>query len=223
MALSKKEPMVDDEGSSTKKITSQISEKVLISTGIRIGTTLKTKYMEPFIAKTRPSGLHIIDLNKTLSRIEIAGKFLTRFDPKKVLIYSSRDFAKTPIERFCELTGCQYVLGRFMPGTLTNPRLPFYKDVDVVMVVDPTIDQQAIVEASSLGIPVIAVCDTDNVTSFIDLVIPANNRGRKALAAIFWFLARSYLIHSGAMSPDQPLKYNLEDFETKLVEEVGET
>ncbi len=220
VGLSHGEQEKDAEGSAEKKITLQISEKALISTGIRVGTTVKTKYMERFIAKTRPDGLHIIDLNKILSRIDIAGKFLARFDPKRVLIYSSRENARTPIEKFCELTGCQYVLGRFMPGTLTNPLLPVYRDVDVVMVVDPAIDQQAVIEASSLGIPVVAICDTDNVTSFIDLIIPGNNRGRRALAAIFWFLARSYLIHSGAITPDQPLKYSMEDFETKLVEEV---
>ena len=208
------------EGSAEKKITVQVSERALRATGIHIGTVVKTKYMEHFIARTRPDGLHILDINKILSRIDITGKFLARFDPKRVLVYSSRDFAKVPIQRFCELTGCEYVLGRFMPGTLTNPSLKFYRDADVVLVVDPAIDQQAIVEASSLGIPIIAFCDTDNVTRYIDLVIPANNRGRKALAAAFWFLARSYMIHSGAITPDQPLKYTIEDFETKLVEET---
>ena len=218
--MSHEGPAEEMEGSAEKKITVQVSERTLRATGIHIGTVVKTKYMEPFIARTRPDGLHILDINKILSRIDIAGKFLARFDPKRVLVYSSRDFAKTPIQKFCELTGCEYVLGRFMPGTLTNPSLKFYRDVDVILVVDPAMDQQAIVEASSLGIPIVALCDTDNVTRYIDLVIPANNRGRKALAAAFWFLARSYLIHSGAITPDQPLKYTIEDFETKLVEET---
>ncbi len=203
-----------------KKITHQVSERTLRATGIHIGTVVKTKYMEPFIARTRPDGLHILDINKILSRIDVAGKFLARFDPKRVLVYSSRDFARTPIQKFCELTGCEYVLGRFMPGTLTNPSLKFYRNADVILVADPAIDQQAVVEASSLDIPIVAFCDTDNVTRYVDLVIPVNNRGRKALAAAFWFLTRSYLIHSGAMTPDQPLKYTIEDFETKLVEET---
>jgi len=218
--MSHEGPAEEMEGSAEKKITVQVSERALRATGIHIGTTVKTKYMEPFIARTRPDGLHILDINKILSRIDVTGKFLARFDPKHVLVYSSRDFARVPIQRFCELTGCEYVLGRFMPGTLTNPSLKFYRDADVVLVVDPAIDQQAVVEASSLGIPIVAFCDTDNVTRYIDLIIPANNRGRKALAAAFWFLARSYLIHSGAISPDQPLKYTIEDFETKLVEET---
>lgn len=217
--MSDEGPMEEVEGY-PEKITVQVSPQALRATGIHIGTTVKTKYMAPFIAKTRPDGLHILDINKILSRIDVAGKFLASFDPKRVLVFSSRDFARVPIERFCELTGCEYILGRFMPGTLTNPSLKFYKDVDVILVVDPAIDQQAIAEASTLGIPIISFCDTDNVTKYIDLVIPANNRGRKALAAAFWLLARSYLIHSGMIAPDQPLKYSIEDFETKLVEEA---
>ncbi|MDG7016532.1 MAG: 30S ribosomal protein S2, partial [Nitrososphaerota archaeon] len=84
---------------------------------------------------------------------------------------------------------------------------------------DPMSDTQAIVEAGSQGVPVIAVCDTDNVTDDIDLVIPGNNRGRKAIAAIFWLLARATLTHSGLLVADQPMKYAIEDFETKMEEE----
>jgi len=197
----------------------QLSIKSLIATGIRVGTTVKTKFMEPFIARMRPDGLYLIDINKTLYRIDVAGRFLSRFEPGKILVYSSRDFAKTPVERFCELVGCRAVTDRFMPGMLTNPRLPYYAEADVVLVVDPFLDSQAVTEATKMGIPVVAVCDTDNTTSNIDLVIPANNRGRKALAAVFWLLARSVLIHSGAMSPEEPMKYTIEDFETKLGEE----
>jgi small subunit ribosomal protein S2 len=209
----------DEEGSSEKLITTQLSEKTLISTGIRIGTTIKTRYMEAHIARSRPDGLHLIDLNKTLNRIEVAGKFISRFPPSRVVVYTARDFGKTPVTKFCELTGCIPILGRFMPGTFTNPQLPFYRDADILVVVDPALDHQAIVEASAVGIPVISVADTDNVTEKVDLVIPANNRGRKALAAVFWLLARSVLIHSGALSAEQPMKYSIDEFETKLVEE----
>lgn len=207
--------------SEEEQATSQLSIKALIATGIRIGTTVKTKFMEPFISRMRPDGLYLIDVNKTLYRIEVAGKFLSRFDPSKIIVYSSRDFAKTPIEKFCELVGCVAITDRFMPGTLTNPRLPFYREADVVVVADPFLDVQAVDEATKIGIPVVAICDTDNVTSNVDLVIPANNRGRKALAAVFWLLARSVLIHSGALSPDEQMRYTIEDFETKLVEEGG--
>ncbi len=195
---------------------SQLSIKSLIATGIRIGTTVKTGFMEPFIARMRPDGLYLIDVNKTLYRIDVAGRFLSRFDPGRILVYSSRDFARTPVQMFCGLVGCKAITGRFMPGLLTNPRLPYHIEADVVLVVDPFLDVQAVTEATKIGVPVVAICDTDNTTSNIDLVIPANNRGRKALAAVFWLLARSVLIHSGAMSPEESMKNTIEDFETKL-------
>lgn len=213
----------DEEGSPERLITSQLTEKTLISTGIRIGTTVKTKYMQGYISKTRNDGLHIIDMNKTLSRIDTVGKFISRFQPAHVVVYTSREFGKTPVEKFCELTGCKAITKRFMPGTFTNPQLPFYTDTDLLIVVDPALDRQAIVEASSIGVPVVAIADTDNTTEDVDVVIPANNRGRRALAALFWLLARSVLIHSGSLSADQPMKYTIEDFETKLLEqEAGE-
>ena len=106
-----------------------------------------------------------------------------------------------------------------MPGTFTNPLFPGHLDAELVVVADPMSDQQAMVEAGKLGVPVIAICDTDNVTDDIDLVIPGNNRGRKALAAIFWLLARSTLTQAGQLAADQPMKYTIEDFETKIDEE----
>lgn len=199
----------------------QITEKALLSTGIRVGTQVKTKSMAQFIQRTRSDGLHVIDVGKTLSRTETTGRFLSRFDMTRVVVYSAREYAKIPVEKFCELTGAIPLTGRFMPGTFTNPLYPHHIDPEVLLVTDPAMDYQAVDEAFKIGIPVISLCDTDNVTSNIDLVIPANNRGRKALAAVFWLLARSVLIHSGLLKPDQPMKSSIEDFETKLVEETA--
>jgi len=200
--------------------TFEITEKALLSTGIRVGTQIKTKSMAQFIQKTRSDGLHVIDVGKTLSRIEVVGKFLARFDMANVVIYSSREYAKTPVQKFCMITGAVSLTGRFMPGTFTNPIYPKHIDPEVVLITDPSMDYQAINEASKVGVPVLSFCDTDNVTSNVDLVIPVNNRGRKALAAAFWLLARSILIHSALLKANQPMKHSIEDFETKPLEET---
>lgn len=210
-----KEPIKEEEEKEGKK-PSEVAENQLVSSGIRIGTTIATKHMKPFINRTREDGLNILDLNKVVSRIEIAGKFLSRFDPKKVLVHTTREAAYTPVQKFCELTGTSYILGRMIPGTLTNPSLPFHRDADVLLVVDPQIDVQAIEEAKRMNIPIIAICDTNNVCNFVDLIIPGNNRGRKSLAMIFWLLARSYMINAGMLSPGEQPKYTPDDFETKL-------
>lgn len=194
-------------------------KKKILSTGIRVGTTVKTTFMQPFITKASPEGLYMIDLDKTLSRINTAAKFVNRMDFNKVLVCSGREYASTPIEKFCEVTGARKMLGRFMPGTLTNPSLPYYTEPKLVIISDPQVDSQAIIEATNAGIPVIGVSNTDNVTSRIDIVIPANNRGRKSLATVFWLLAREILIQKGQLTENDTMKYDIDDFETKIAEE----
>jgi small subunit ribosomal protein S2 len=213
---------IEEEGSADATIAPGLSERALLSTGIRIGTLVKTKSMAQFVSRTQANGLHVIDVSKTLSRIDAAGKFISRSDIKRVVVYSSREYAKTPVEKFCEVTGAIALAGRFMPGTFTNPLFSRHIDPEIVLVADPAVDFQALDESSKLGIPVVAVCDTDNVTANVDVVIPANNRGRSALAAVFWLLARAVLLHSGALGSGDQMKYTIEDFETKLIEEEEE-
>ena len=186
--------------------------KKLLSTGIRVGTEVKTKFMTTYITQSSPDGLYLFDLDITLSRIQTAARFIKKFDIKKVIVYSGRTYATTPIEKFCELTGAKKMLGRFMPGTLTNPSLPYYSEPHLIIISDPQVDVQAVTEATNAGIPVIGIANTDNVTSQLDLVIPANNRGRKSLATIYWLLASEILQDSKTM------KYEIEDFETKTAE-----
>ena len=198
--------------------TPDIKKKIL-STGIRVGTQVKTKFMKPYITKASPEGLYMIDLDITLERIKIAAKFINRIDMDKVIVCSGREYANTPIEKFCEITGAIEMLGRFMPGTLTNPSLPYYIEPKLLLISDPQVDSQAITEATNAGIPVIGVSNTDNITSKVDLVIPANNRGRKSLATIYWLLAHEILVERGELKEEEPLKYEIDDFETKITEE----
>ena len=196
-------------------------EKMILSTGIRVGTPVKTKYMTQFIVRANPEGLYILDISKTLAKIDVAAKFIGRANISKVAVTSAREYGKTPVEKFCELTGATSIFGRFMPGTFTNPSLPKYMEPEIVIVTDPQADQQAVLEATRAGVPVIAISNSDNVTSKVDLVIPANNRGRKALATVYWLLAREVLKRQGAIKSDSEMKMSIDDFETKLVEELS--
>ena len=194
---------------------SAIKKKVL-STGIRVGTDVKTKFMRQYITESSPEGLYMLNIDITLSRIKTAAKFISRKDIKRVIVCSGREYATTPIEKFCECTGAIMMLRRFMPGTLTNPSLPFYTEPHLLIISDPQVDSQAVTEATNAGVPVIGIANTDNLTSKLDLVIPANNRGRKALATVYWLLAREILIQKGELTEDQDMKYEIDDFETKI-------
>ena len=194
-------------------------KKKILSTGIRVGTQVKTKFMKPFITKASPEGLYMLDLDITLEKIQTAAKFINRLGTENIIVCSDRQYAETPIEKFCEMLGAKKLLGRFMPGTLTNPSLPYYIEPKLVLISDPQVDVQAITEATNAGIPVIGIANTDNITSDIDLVIPANNRGRKALATVYWLLVRQILIEKGELKEEDPMKYEIDDFETKITEE----
>jgi small subunit ribosomal protein S2 len=195
-------------------------EKMILSTGIRVGTPIKTKFMTSFITRANPEGLYILDISKTLARIDVAAKFIGRTNIANVAVTSSREYGKTPIEKFCELTGATVIFGRFMPGTFTNPSLPKYLEPEIVIVTDPQADEQAVIEATRAGVPVIALSNSDNITSKVDLVIPTNNRGRKALATIYWLLTKEVLKKQGKIKSDSEMPLAIDDFEAKLVEEV---
>ena len=191
---------------------------VLLSAGLHIGSRIKLKEMEQFIYKARPDGLFVLDLKKTDERIRIAAKFLARFEPSKIVVVSARMYGHEPVRKFCELVGATPIVGRFIPGSFTNPQFPGHIEADVVLVTDPRADEQAVREASKIGIPVVALCGTDNSLSNIDLAIPVNNKGRRALAVVYWLLARQILRERGDIAPDEDIPLTIDDFETKIEE-----
>ena len=186
-----------------------------LSSGVHIGTRQKTGAMAPFIYRVRPDGLYVLDVRTADERIRAAGKLLAKFEPSHVLAVSARQYGQQPVLKFGEVTRTIAIAARFIPGTLTNPAYKGYMEPQVLVVTDPLADQQPVSEASEAGIPVVGLCDTDNETADIDLVIPTNNKGRKALALVYWLLARQVLRERGELSPDKPFEVSVEEFETK--------
>ena len=182
-----------------------------LSAGVHIGTQQKTKDMERFIHRVRDDGLYVLDVSRTDGRIRTAAEFLSNYDPEQVLVTSSRQYGRFPAEKFADAIGARARTGRFIPGTLTNPKYDGYIEPDVVVVTDPIGDAQAVKEAITVGIPVIAMCDSNNAVSNVDLVIPTNNKGRRALSVVYWLLANETLDNRGA----EP-SYALDDFEAGL-------
>jgi small subunit ribosomal protein S2 len=194
----------------------------LLSAGIHIGTRMKTLDMEQFIYRVRPDGLFVLDVKKTDDRIRVAAKFLARFEAAKIAAAATRLYAQEPVTKFCETTGATPVVGRFIPGLLSNPLYPNRIEPEVLVVSDPRADAQAVKEAGSVGIPVVALCSTDNEFTGVDLIIPTNNKGRRALAVIYWLLARQVLRERGELAQDKELPLTIDDFEAKIAREEEE-
>jgi small subunit ribosomal protein S2 len=196
-----------------------LPQDTLLSAGVHIGTRMRTKDMEQFIYRVRADGLFVLDVKKTDERIRVAAKFLARFEPTKIAAVAGRLYAQSPVEKFCEVVGATPIVGRFIPGMLSNPLYPNRIEPSVIIVSDPKADVQAVKEAASIGVPVISLCSTDNDFSFVDLVIPTNNKGRRALAVIYWLLARQILRERGEIPEDGDSGQSIEDFEIKLTRE----
>ena len=197
-------------------------KKLIERSGLRVGTNVKTKFMKSFITKTTDEGLYMLDGDMTLEKFMTSAKFINRVGAENIIVCSGRQYAGIPIEKFCEMTGAKHHLRRFMPGTLTNPSLPYYIEPKIVFISDPEVDEQALIEATNAGIPVIGLSNTENITSKLDIIIPANNRGRRALATMYWLLVRQILIEKGELKENESMKKEIEDFEAKHTEEETE-
>ncbi len=182
-----------------------------LAAGVHIGTQQKSKDMMKFIYRVRGDGLYILDIQATDERVKVAAEFLARYEPAKILVVTSRQYGQYPAKKFADAIGGMAVIGRFIPGMLTNQRLNKYVEPDVVVVTDPIGDSQAITEAVQAGIPIVALCDTNNMTKHVDVVIPTNNKGRKALSVIYFLLTKELLRMRGVTTSLTP-----EDFETEL-------
>lgn len=196
-----------------------LPQETLLSAGIHIGTRMKTKDMTQFIYRVRPDGLFVLDVKRTDERIRVAAKFLARFDSSKIVAVGARLYGREPVKRFSEVTKATPIIGRFIPGLLSNPLYAGRIEPNVVIVSDPKADVQAVKEAGAIGIPVVALCSTDNEFAGVDLVIPTNNKGRRALAVVYWLLARQILRERGELPPDGNLTLTIDDFEMKLTRE----
>jgi small subunit ribosomal protein S2 len=216
--MTTKEKTAEKEENTTKiqEENMAISEETYMTSGAHIGTRQKTADIKDFIYKVRNDGLYIIDVKKTDEKIKTAAKLISKYNPAEILAVSIRQYGQKPIKKMGELTGIKILDGRFRPGTLTNPNAKGFFEPALLIVTDPLADQQALHEAENIGIPVIGLCDTNNETKFLDVVIPTNNKGRRALALVYWLLTRETLKQQGKIKNYDDFKTTVEDFEAEI-------
>lgn len=189
-----------------------VAQDLYLKSGIHIGTKFRTKYMEQFIYKTRPDGLSVLNIQKIDERIRVAANFMAQYAPEEILVISRRENGWKSVMALKKTTGIRVYAGRYPPGILTNPRLKTYTEAKLIMVTDSWPDRNAIYDAMKIGIPVIALCDTNNQANKIDLVVPCNNKGKKSIGLIFWIIAREYLLKRGVIKSAEEFTVPLEDF-----------
>ncbi len=168
--------------------------------------------MEQFIYKTRSDGLSVLNLQKIDERIRVLANFVSQYDQKDILIVSRRENGWKAVKLFSKFTGIRAFAGRYPPGILTNPSLSTYTEAKLMIVTDAWPDRNAVKDAIKIGIPVIALCDTNNQANNIELVIPCNNKGKKSLGLIFYILAREYLKSKGLLDSKMEAQIKIDEF-----------
>lgn len=183
-----------------------------LKSGVHIGTKFKTKQMENFIYKIRPDGLYVLNLQQIDERIRVVANMLSRYEPKDIIVACRRENGWKPARLFGKYTGIRVYYGRYPPGILTNTQLENFTEAKLVLVTDPWPDRNIMNDAIKVGIPVIAMCDTNNHVNNVDLVLPCNNKGKKSLGLIFWILTREYLLKRGIIKDEKEFKPTIDDF-----------
>jgi len=197
-----------------------IKQETYLEAGIHIGTKLKVVDMNPFIYRVRNDGLYVLDLRKIDERIRMAGKLLAKYEPGEIMVVASRTYSGNAASVFSSITGIKVFQGRFIPGILTNVARADFVEPKLLLVCDPKSERQAVTEAGTMGIPIVGLCDSDNGTSFVDWVIPCNNKGRRSLALIFYLLAREFQMGRGKIASYDEFSTPLAAFEAEPGEEV---
>ena len=219
-----------------------ISMKQLLEAGVHFGH--QTRRWNPKMAQyifTERNGIYIIDLQKTVRKIDEAYMFIRdmALENKSILFVGTKKQAQESIETEAKRCGMYYVNNRWLGGTLTNfrtiqTRIKRLNDIDkmerdgqfdvlpkkeviqlqaerekllknlggiremkklpgALFVVDPRKEHIAVSEARILGIPVVAIVDTNCDPDEIDYVIPGNDDAIRAVKLIAGKMADAVL------------------------------
>ncbi|GAO16677.1 uncharacterized protein UV8b_00758 [Ustilaginoidea virens] len=203
--------------------------EMLLAAQTHVGSKNLQVHMEPYLWKTRADGVNIINIGKTWEKIVLAARIIVAIDnPADICVISARPYGQRAVLKFAAHTGASSIAGRFTPGSFTNYITRSFKEPRLIIVTDPRTDAQAIKEASYVNIPVIALCDTDSATEYVDVAIPTNNKGRHAIGTIWWLLAREVLRLRGTIYNREtpwevmPDLYFYRDPDTEAEEKVEE-
>lgn len=201
-----------------KKVSNDKNQKTLVNidlylkNGIHIGTKYKNGPMRRFIFKSRSDKLNVMDVQVIDQRIKTSIDFLARYNPEDVIFISRKKYALFGLTLLEKTFGYKTKIGRFIPGTFTNPVSEHFTEPKLVFIVDPNIDKQAILEATKIRVPIMALATTSSNVKNIDYLIPFNNKGRKSVALFFWILNRELQIKNGFIKSDKEYNYKLDDF-----------
>lgn len=187
-----------------------------IKTAVHLGTRAVTPGMREYVYRRKADGIAVLNTKKIDDKIAIAANFLARYEPEKIILCCRRDAGQKALEAFGEATGFK-IFSRYPPGMITNPDLENFFEPDVVFITDPWLDKNVLRDAVKINVPIVALCDTNNVTDFVDVLVPCNNKAAKSIGLVFYIIAKLYLKNRGIKKKLNPNDfYDVEEKEIIL-------